>query len=150
MDILLIEDNSEDAVKIQALLVNYEKEHTNIRLGLCWVSTRSELEDAITKNVWSVILCDYSLPDMPWPTVLELVSKLSPTVPLILISGHLPDLEGIEAIRLGAVDFVSKKDMHMLGHVIVREAIQAKTYNDLIDAHTKARKGTGPLKGGDV
>ena len=73
----------------------------------------------------SVVLVDLRMPGIDGLEVLEEVNKKSPEIPVIIISGVGMLHDAIEALRLGAYDFITKpiQDMAILDHT-VRKAIE--------------------------
>ena len=74
----------------------------------------SEAEDgvsaisSISKVTFDLILCDIKMPKKDGIEVLSFVQEHSPQTPVIMISGH-GDLEtAVQAMRLGAYDYIAK------------------------------------------
>ena len=82
--------------------------------------------DLIKKNDYDLALCDIKMPKMDGIEVLEAAKKLKPEVPFIMISGH-GDLDtAVNAMRLGAFDYISKPpDLNRL-LTTVRNALDKK------------------------
>jgi len=73
----------------------------------------------------SVVLVDLKMPDLSGLEVLEKITGQSPDTPVIIVSGAGMMGDVIEALRLGAWDFLTKpvQDMEILGHT-VRKAVE--------------------------
>ena len=82
--------------------------------------------DLIKKNDYDLALCDIKMPKMDGIEVLEAAKKIKPEVPFIMISGH-GDLDtAVNAMRLGAFDYISKPpDLNRL-LTTVRNALDKK------------------------
>ena len=82
--------------------------------------------DMIKKNDYDLTLCDIKMPKMDGMEVLESAKKLKPEVPFIMISGH-GDLDtAVNAMRMGAFDYISKPpDLNRL-LTTVRNALDKK------------------------
>lgn len=82
--------------------------------------------DLIKKNDYDLALCDIKMPKMDGIEVLESAKKIKPEVPFIMISGH-GDLDtAVNAMRLGAFDYISKPpDLNRL-LTTVRNALDKK------------------------
>lgn len=68
-------------------------------------------EDAIVKlNIdWpGIIICDIRLPGMNGISFLQEVQKLDSDIPVVLISGHADISMAVDAIHIGAYDFIEK------------------------------------------
>ena len=82
--------------------------------------------DLIKKNDYDLALCDIKMPKMDGVEVLQAAKKSKPEVPFIMISGH-GDLDtAVNAMRLGAFDYISKPpDLNRL-LTTVRNALDRK------------------------
>ncbi len=82
--------------------------------------------ELITKNEYDLVLCDIKMPKMDGIEVLEKVRTLKPETPMVMISGH-GDLDtAVNAMRLGAFDYISKPpDLNRLLNT-VRNALDKK------------------------
>ena len=76
----------------------------------------------------SVVLVDLRMPGIGGLEVLEEVTRESPETPVIIISGAGMLHDAIEALRLGAYDFITKplQDLAILGHALGK-AIERST-----------------------
>jgi DNA-binding response OmpR family regulator len=65
----------------------------------------------IRKEVFDLVLVDLNMPPGKWGGlwVLEAVSTLDKNTPIIVVSGEGSQRETIKAIRLGAVDYITKE-----------------------------------------
>ena len=111
--ILTIED---DAV-VRRSIVEYLKDHgfnvleaENGRTGL----------EQLRSNEPELILLDLRMPEMDGLEALEIITKESPGIPVIIISGTGRIEDAVEALRLGASDYLIKPivDMEILLHTI--------------------------------
>jgi phosphoserine phosphatase RsbU/P len=75
-----------------------------------------------------LVLADLRMPEMDGLELLREILASSPQTPVIIISGTGVLSDAIEAIRLGAWDYVLKpiRDMAVLGHTINRSLEQAR------------------------
>lgn len=82
--------------------------------------------EKIKNDDYDLILCDIKMPKMDGVEVLEVVKKIKPEIPMVMISGH-GDLEtAIQTMRLGAFDYISKPpDLNRLLNT-VRNALDRK------------------------
>ena len=62
----------------------------------------------MTKQEFSLILLDLKMPGMDGVEVLRQVVQLRPDVRVIIVSAHGTVENAVEAIKLGAVDFIQK------------------------------------------
>jgi two-component system nitrogen regulation response regulator NtrX len=82
--------------------------------------------DKIKNNDYDLVLCDIKMPKMDGIDVLEAVKKIKPEIPMVMISGHGDMETAINAMRLGAFDYISKPpDLNRLLNT-VRNALDKK------------------------
>ena len=63
---------------------------------------------SLNPNSKSVVLCDVRMPSIDGLTLLSSIQHRAPNVPIILMSGHGDIPMAIEAMKLGAFDFLEK------------------------------------------
>lgn len=83
------------------------------------VETESDFVNAL-ENLPDLILSDYSMPQFSGLRALELVKQQELDIPFILVSGTLGEEAAVEAIKLGATDYVLKDRMARLGSAVKR------------------------------
>jgi two-component system nitrogen regulation response regulator NtrX len=119
--ILIVED--EDAIR--RVLIKIIKNENSSYV----VEEAVDGEEGLAKieaSDFDLVLCDIKMPKMDGVEVLEKVQSFKPEIPFIMISGH-GDLEtAVEAMRLGAFDYISKPpDLNRLLNAI-RNALDRK------------------------
>lgn len=87
------------------------------------VEDRAGFEKELRTGGYDLILSDYKLPSFDGVGAMALARELRPEWPFIFVSGTIGEEIAIEAIRLGATDYVLKDRMSRLGPV-VRRALQ--------------------------
>ena len=130
--ILIIED--EAAIR-RVLVKILSEENTSYKV--------SEAEDGligiemIKKEDFDLVLCDIKMPKMDGIEVLTASKKIKPEIPIVMISGH-GDLDtAVNAMRLGAFDYISKPpDLNRLLNT-VRIALDSK---ELVVENTRLKK----------
>ncbi len=68
-------------------------------------------EDALKRidtGIFDVVILDLQMPGMNGLEVLKRIKERHPEIQVILLTGHATVEKGVEAIRLGAIDFVEK------------------------------------------
>ena len=82
--------------------------------------------EMIKKDDFDLVLCDIKMPKMDGVEVLEIVKKIKPEIPMVMISGH-GDLDtAVNTMRMGAFDYISKPpDLNRLLNTI-RNALDRK------------------------
>jgi DNA-binding response OmpR family regulator len=119
--ILLLEDDSRDAELIQELLAA-----ANIVCEITRVQTRAEFLTALEHGEIDVILADYKLPSFDGASALKLASSAWPAVPFIFVSGTIGEELAIEALKMGATDYVLKTGLSRLAPSVLRAMREAE------------------------
>ena len=107
--VLLLEDDAHDAELVQELL---QAEHF-----VCEViraQTRAEFLAALEDVEFDLILADYKLPSFDGLSALKLAQSVRPDVPFIFVSGTIGEEVAIEALKIGATDYVLKTRLSRL------------------------------------
>ena len=82
--------------------------------------------EKIKNSDYDLVLCDIKMPKMDGVELLEAVKKIKPEIPIVMISGHGDMETAINAMRLGAFDYISKPpDLNRLLNT-VRNALDKK------------------------
>ena len=118
--ILSIEDDPKDTELIQDLL-----EIEGIVCEVTRVDTEALLRDLIKPGGIDLILADYSLPSFDGVSALKLATKACPDVPFIFVSGTLGEEVAIEALKIGATDYVLKTRLSRLVPSVLRALREA-------------------------
>lgn len=86
------------------------------------VTTAASAADAVRmaeKESFDAIVLDLKMPDMDGIEVLKLLKEKRPDSQIILLTGHATVEKGIEAMKLGAMDFLEKPaDLNELSNKI--------------------------------
>ncbi|MCF8050130.1 MAG: response regulator [Desulfobacterales bacterium] len=111
------------------LLVDDEKDFLDImkeRLsarGIA-VSTETSPEKALKRiesELFDALILDLQMPGIDGLEALKRAKKLRPELQVILLTGHATVEKGVEAIKLGAMDFIEKPaDLEALSEKIKR------------------------------
>lgn len=119
--ILIIED--EDAIRrVLIKIIKNENDSYLVEEAADGLEGYGMLE----KVDYDLVLCDIKMPKMDGVEVLEKVQKIKPEIPFIMISGHGELETAVEAMRLGAFDYISKPpDLNRLLNAI-RNALDRK------------------------
>ena len=122
MRILYLEDDPKDAELVQATL-----EAEDIPCDLTRVDTQDDFLAALEQGGIDLILADYTLPSFDGISALKIAQQVSPEVPFIFVSGTLVEEIGIEALKQGATDYISKARLSRIVpsvHRALREAVE--------------------------
>jgi formate hydrogenlyase transcriptional activator len=117
--ILSLEDDPNDAGLIQETL-----EAGDILCELVRVDTQPAFEASIGES-FDLILADYTLPSFDGLSALKLAIRGCPDVPFIFVSGTLGEEVAIEALKIGATDYVLKTRLSRLVPSVLRALREA-------------------------
>ena len=118
--ILSIEDDPKDTELIQDLL-----ETEGIVCEVTRVDTEAALLASIEQGGIDLILSDYTLPSFDGISAFKFAMKTCPDVPFIFVSGTLGEEVAIEALKIGATDYVLKTSLSRLAPSVVRAQREA-------------------------
>ena len=108
INILLVEDNPGDA---RLLDVHLKYSFTNI-FKLSTVPFLSEALKMLKQNNFDIIILDLSLPDSKGLDTFKKTYEHSPEIPIIVLTGIEDETTGINAMKLGAQDFLIKGNVN--------------------------------------
>jgi signal transduction histidine kinase len=109
LDILYLEDDPKDADLVQERL-----EAEGVPCRVTRVETEAEFRAALDRDRHGLILADYTLPSFDGISALKIAMEKCPQVPFIFLSGTLDEEVAIEALKIGATDYVFKTRLSRL------------------------------------
>jgi diguanylate cyclase (GGDEF)-like protein len=120
VSVLFIEDSEDD---VDLVLLSLQRDGLQPR----WhrVQSESAMREALGRSRPDAILSDFSMPGFDGLTALRVARQLAPEVPFIFVSGTIGEERAIEAIRLGATDYVLKNNLRRLGTALTRALSEA-------------------------
>ncbi len=138
--ILSVEDDPKDTELIRDLL-----ETEGIVCEVTQVDTKAALLASLEQGGIDLILADYSLPSFDGISALKLAMKACPEVPFIFVSGTLGEEVAIEALKIGATDYVLKTSLSRLAPSVVRALREARERVERKQADEKLRRSEAYL-----
>src|SRR3981189_3228282 len=118
--ILSIEDDPKDTELIQDLL-----ETEGMVCELTRVDTQAAFAASLEQGGIDLILAAYSLPSFDGISALKFAIRACPDVPFIFVSGTLGEEVAIEALKIGATDYVLKTRLSRLVPSVLRALREA-------------------------
>jgi PAS domain S-box-containing protein len=118
--ILYLEDEPKDAELVQATL-----EGEGIDCDLTRVDSEADFFRSLKQGGLDLILADYTLPSFDGISALKIAQDICPEVPFIFVSGTLVEEVGIEALKQGATDYVSKARLSRMAPSVRRALREA-------------------------
>jgi PAS domain S-box-containing protein len=119
--ILLLEDDPNDAQLVEDLL-----EADQFVSRIVCVQSRAEFLAALKEGHFDLILSDYSLPSFDGLSALSAALSARPDLPFIFVSGTIGEEAAIEALKVGATDYVLKTRMSRLVPAVRRALGEAR------------------------
>jgi PAS domain S-box-containing protein len=104
INILLIEDNPADSELIGIFL----KGSYASRCSVVTADSLTKGVELLDKDAFDVIIADLSLPDSAGLETFNKVNEKAPHIPIIVLTGMEDESIGINAVKLGAQDFLIK------------------------------------------
>src|SRR6202051_4834428 len=138
--ILSIEDDPKDAELIQSLL-----ETEDSACEVTRVDTQAALVASLEQGGVDLILADYTLPSYDGLSALKLAMRACPEVPFIFVSGTLGEEVAIEAVKIGATDYVLKTRLSRLVPSVHRALREAEERADRKRAQEALRRSESYL-----
>src|SRR3984893_11584095 len=119
--ILHLEDDSGDAELIRETL-----EVEGISCQVTCVETEASFIAWLEKGGFDLIFADYTLPSYDGLSALKTAHQTRPLVPFIFVSGTMDEEVAIEALKIGATDYVFKTRLSRLVPSVRRALREAK------------------------
>ncbi len=107
--VLIVEDSEDDALLV---LWNIRKGPYDIQSER--VDNEAALLNALDQKRWDIILCDYALPGFSGFEALTIVKQKELDIPFIFVSGTMGEDIAVEAMHMGAHDYVMKGNLTRL------------------------------------
>ncbi|WP_413031079.1 PP2C family protein-serine/threonine phosphatase [Mycolicibacterium litorale] len=140
LTVLLVEDDRGDALLVEELIVDAV---TDIRLR--WAESMAHAAREIKTSRPDCVLLDLNLPDANGTDAVDQICGLDPTLPIVVLTGHIDERYGVSAVASGAQDYLVKGrvEPEMLRRSLLY-AIERKrselTAVDLHSSHLRAQE----------
>src|ERR1700682_3310552 len=138
--ILQLEDDPRDAELVQEKLASDGNACEVTR-----VETEADFIASLERGAFDLILADYSLPSFDGVSALKLAQQNCPDVPFIFVAGTLGEDVAIEALKIGATDYVSKTGLSRLVSSVKRALREAYERGELSRAEDGLRRSEAYL-----
>jgi len=138
--VLHLEDDARDAELVNATLA--------VEGIVCQVTRVVAAEDfvaAVKRDAYDLILADYTLPSFDGLSALKIAQDTSPNLPFIFVSGTLDEEVAIEALKIGAKDYVLKTRLSRLVPSVRRALVEAEERAELGRAEAALRRSEAYL-----
>jgi PAS domain S-box-containing protein len=119
--LLHLEDDDADADLVRRTL-----EHEGVICTVTRVDTEGDFRSWLAQGGFDLILADYTLPEFDGISALNLARELLPDVPFIFVSGTLDEEVAIDALKVGATDYVFKTRLSRIAPSVRRALREAQ------------------------
>lgn len=141
LKVLIAEDSETDS----DLLIR-ELERCGYHPDFVRVETSEDFERELGKKSWNIIFSDHAMPHFSDSAALKILQNSGLDIPFIIVSGTMGEDLAVEALKLGASDFLVKGKLARLGTAIGRalreageRASRKKTEKELIESQQRYR-----------
>ena len=109
LHILQVEDSEDDALLLVRQLKKggYDPQYTR-------VFDQQNLDRALLSQHWDIVISDHNMPNFSSALALQTIRKFDRDLPVIIVSGTIGEEMAVEAMRLGAQDYIMKDSLARL------------------------------------
>src|SRR5512139_3025713 len=104
--VFFLEDNRDD-IELEL----HELRRTGYRVEYDAARNKKEFLDKLPDLKADIILADYSLPDITGYEAIDIFKQRNIDIPVILITGEGNEQLAVDSLRLGAVDYIIKRNI---------------------------------------
>ena len=133
--VLIVDDSEDDGLLLLRQLKNGGYSPTYEQ-----VDTAEAMNEALDRQTWDIILCDYSMPGFSATAAFDLYNEKGFDLPFIIVSGTIADETAVAAMRAGAHDYLMKDNLARLSPAVDRELREVKIRQERIEASDQLRK----------
>jgi PAS domain S-box-containing protein len=135
LHILSLEDDPMDVDLVRETLAS-----DGIECQITRVETEGDFVASLAKGGFDLILADYTLPSFDGLSALKIARQDLPHVPFIFVSGTLGEEVAIEALKIGATDYVFKTRLSRIVPSVLRALREAGERMELRRAEEALRR----------
>ena len=133
--VLIVDDSEDDGLLLLRQLKNGGYSTTYEQ-----VDTAEAMNEALDRQTWDIILCDYSMPGFSATAAFDLYKEKGFDLPFIIVSGTIADETAVAAMRAGAHDYLMKDNLARLSPAVDRELREVKIRRERREATAQLRK----------
>jgi len=133
--LLVIEDSEDDT-----FLLIHQLKRSGFEPDYKRVETADEMCSVLSNTKFDIVISDHSLPMFNAIEALSVLQDFDPDLPLIVLSGDIDQNIAVEAMRLGARDYIMKDDPVRLIPAIDRELHKSELLKEARQAEARNRR----------
>jgi DNA-binding NtrC family response regulator len=122
--ILIADDNETAREQLKKLLENYHRVQVDI------VSDGTQALEAVCGQNYSIVITDLKMPNLDGLQLIEEVQRRRLPVTVIVTTGHGSIDEAVQAMRMGAYDFITKPIDFQHLRLVIQRALRERTLQD--------------------
>jgi two-component system sensor kinase FixL len=122
--VLFVDDDVADRQLVKLALARSSQ---SVQFDIEAAQTLSEATERLSSNVYDIVLLDLGLPDSSGIDTVQSVHNTNPNIPIVVLTGLADEEIGLQAIRTGAEDYLTKgKSLEYALVRTIRHAIERK------------------------
>ncbi len=121
LKIVIVED-----VETEMELAARQLHRNGLKCDMVRVETEDQLRSALQSDRPDLVISDFSLPQFDGMSALKLTRETLPDVPFIFVSGTIGEQRAIDALKLGATDYILKTNLARLAPAVKRALQEAE------------------------
>jgi diguanylate cyclase (GGDEF)-like protein len=121
LNLILVEESENDATRVLLALADVGHELQATR-----VDSPEALVSELGRRHWDLAIADYTLTTMSGERALAIVREHAGDLPFIFVSSAMGEDVAVEAMRIGAQDYIMKDSLNRLAPAIERELREAE------------------------
>jgi diguanylate cyclase (GGDEF)-like protein/PAS domain S-box-containing protein len=120
LTVLIVEDVENDALLLVRML-----KRSGYQVASERVENAAEMQSALEKQAWDIVISDYNLPQFDGLAALRLLQEKEIDIPFIVVSGTIGEETAVMIMKAGAHDYLMKDNLSRLAPAVERELSQA-------------------------
>ena len=120
LQILIVDDSADDAV-----LIARELRRSFRQVEVEHADSLGELAGALQLGRWDVVISDYNMSGFNGMEALNLVKRMDPDLPFILVTGTMGEERAVETLKAGVDDYVLKNNLQRLAKAVEAQLREA-------------------------
>lgn len=135
LQLLIVEDSESDAAMLVRAL---SKAGYDVQVER--VEAADQMQAALARQPWDVVISDYSLPQFDAPAALVVLQQSGLDIPFIVVSGTVGEATAVAMMKAGAHDYLMKDNLIRLAPAVAREIREVQVRRERRRAEVELRK----------